>query len=694
MAAQPQSPARLAFGPFGVDAVGGELRKGGVRVRLSSQPFQILLVLLAHPGELVTREQLRGQVWSEGTFVDFEHGLNTAINKLRRALGDAAENPRYIETQPGRGYRFIGTLERPEAAPIPFVPAAPIRETRRRRWLLAAGATLVLAGIAGAWWAGGAGRSVEPAKFHRLTFRRGVIQGARFTPGGRSAIYAASWEGQPVELFSTQFSGPESRPLGVTSTGLLSIAPNGEMAVSTNCQVSLFFSLGTLAQMPLAGGAPREILENARFADWSRDGTQLAVSLPRGNGKGNRLEFPIGKVIFEASGTGWPGNPKVSPKGDLVAFADHDYFGSDGFVAVVDLRGRKTTLTPRFGSLEGLAWSPGGKEIWFTASTKGDGGLQLYAVNLSGKMRSVARAPANLKLQDIATDGRLLLTKDEERFDVYFLGPGESVPRELTWLDWATAPRLSSDGKTLLTNESGEGAGGNSVIYVRGTDGSPAARLGDQLTGHAISPDGKWVAASPDVRPHLVLLPMKAGAPVAIETGSLNLVPAGQVPFVRWFPDSQRILFPAIEEGHKIRTFVQDIKGGRPRAITPEGISGHLLTADGASLLVFDSELKAFLYPLDGGVPKPLPFLTREYNPLGFTADGRGLYALKRGQRPPNVWRLDLATGRSEMWREIPVTDPAGLIQTSAIQITPDGKSLAYLVARSLSELYLVEGLK
>jgi hypothetical protein len=105
---------------------------------------------------------------------------------------------------------------------------------------------------------------------------------------------------------------------------------------------------------------------------------------------------------------------------------------------------------------------------------------------------------------------------------VYFLGPGESVPRELTWLDWATGPRLSSDGKKLLTNESGTGAGGNSVIYLRGTDGSSAVHLGDQLTGLAISPDGKWVAASPDVRPHLVLLPMKAGAPVAIETDPLN----------------------------------------------------------------------------------------------------------------------------------------------------------------------------
>src|ERR1700693_1431074 len=171
MSAHPQSPAHFAFGPFELDSAGGDLRRSGVRVRLSGQPFRILQVLLANPGELVTRERLREEVWTGATFVDFEHGLNAAMNKVRRARGDAAENPRYIETQPGRGYRFIGTLERSDAAPIPFVPAAPIRETRRRRWLLAAGATLVLAAIAAAWWAGGAGRSVEPAKFHRLTFR-------------------------------------------------------------------------------------------------------------------------------------------------------------------------------------------------------------------------------------------------------------------------------------------------------------------------------------------------------------------------------------------------------------------------------------------------------------------------------------------------------------------------------------------
>lgn len=122
MATQSQSSTRLAFGPFEVNASADELLKSGTRIRLPGQPFQILLILLAHPGEVVTREQLREQIWSEGTFVDFEHGLNAAMNKLRRTLGDSAENPRYIETLPGRGYRFIGSVEHR----LPMLPDDPL----------------------------------------------------------------------------------------------------------------------------------------------------------------------------------------------------------------------------------------------------------------------------------------------------------------------------------------------------------------------------------------------------------------------------------------------------------------------------------------------------------------------------------------------------------------------------------------
>jgi len=135
---------------------------------------------------------------------------------------------------------------------------------------------------------------------------------------------------------------------------------------------------------------------------------------------------------------------------------DHFQYGNDGSVAVVDLQGRKRTLTRTFGEVGGLAWSPNGKEIWFTGASE-LGLVSIYAVTPSGAMRTVAQMPADLRLQDIAPDGRLLLTTLEERAGVYFLGPGETRARELTWLDFGTNPVLSADGKRMLLTENGEG---------------------------------------------------------------------------------------------------------------------------------------------------------------------------------------------------------------------------------------------
>uniref|UniRef100_Q01VZ5 Serine/threonine protein kinase n=1 Tax=Solibacter usitatus (strain Ellin6076) TaxID=234267 RepID=Q01VZ5_SOLUE len=566
---------------------------------------------------------------------------------------------------------------------------------RWKTWI--AVAVLAAVSAASGWLALGRSRSKETASFERLTFRRGLVQGARFAPDGRSVIYAATFEGQAVELFSMQPGSPESsRPLGFSSTGVLSISRTGEMAVSSNCRIDFWGDcVGTLAQKPVAGGAPREILGNVRSADWMPDGKQLAVSMRAANGKRERLEFPIGKVLFEASGTGWAGDPRVSPGGDLVAFADHYYFGNDGSVAVVDLQGHRRTLTRKFQCLQGLAWSLGGKEIWFTGCNEGNL-ASIYAVTLSGALRLVAQVPADLRIQDIAPDGRLLLTRTDLRANVYFLGAGESEPHDLTWLDWALSPVLSADGKRVLMTESGAGTGGKAVLYLRGTDGSPAVRLGDQLSGHALSPDGLWAAARSDdqERLRIVLLPVKAGKPVWLETGSLEVAPnLGDRTNIAWLPDSRRILFAAAEPGHFVRTYVQDINGGSPRPVTPEGISGSVLSVDGTSLLALDSEAKAFLYPLGGGTPKPLPVLTTDERLMSFSEDARSIFVARRSERLAKVWRVDLSSGRMELWRELPI-DPAGQTRVNSVQITPDGKSLVYAVVRNSSELYLAKGLR
>jgi Tol biopolymer transport system component len=198
--------------------------------------------------------------------------------------------------------------------------------------------------------------------------------------------------------------------------------------------------------MPLQGGAPREVLEDVEQADWSPDGTKLAVvHYVEGH---NRLEYPIGKVLHETPG--WISHLRVSPKGDMIAFLDHQIQEDDrGWVAVMDLTGNKKTLSGEWGSGDGLAWSPNGEEIWFTATKRGEANA-LYAVTLSGQERIVARVPASLLLHDISRSGRILMACGNLSTDVIALPPGETKERDLSWLDNVSVYDLSPDGKTFF----------------------------------------------------------------------------------------------------------------------------------------------------------------------------------------------------------------------------------------------------
>src|SRR6202167_5562929 len=227
--------------------------------------------------------------------------------------------------------------------------------------------------------------------YHEITFRRGEIRSARFAPDGQTILYSAAWQGNPVETFSARQGMVESRSLGLGRAELLAISSKGEMALSLGSHpVGTWINVGTLARAPIAGGAPRPILEDVEWADWSPEGNNLAV-VRNVDGR-DRLEYPIGKVLYESSG-GWISYPRVSPKCDSVAFMDHPNQGDDGgSVAVVDVSGHKRELTREWYGTQGLAWAPDGQEVWFTASELG---LFHYitAVDLSGKHRLVTRVP-------------------------------------------------------------------------------------------------------------------------------------------------------------------------------------------------------------------------------------------------------------------------------------------------------------
>jgi WD40 repeat protein len=565
------------------------------------------------------------------------------------------------------------------------LPGAPVRT---RRLVVPIASLVALLFAAGGFLVGKkAGRATPPA-FHQLTFRRGEIQSARFAPDGQTILYTAAWDGKPIEIFVSRPESPESRPFGVSGAQVLAISPSGEMALSLNTRVlEPFVRSGTLARVSVAGGAaPREVLEDVQWADWGPDGSLAIVRDVQGR---SRLEFPIGKVLFET--TGFLTHPRVSARGDAVAFLEHPARTDDsGAAAIVDRSGARKTLSSLFASAWGLAWSRDG-EIWFTASPAG-GNRSLYAANRSGGERLLSRVTGSLTLQDVSRDGRILVTHDVTHIGILGLVPGEEKERDLSWLDYSVVTAISRDGQTILFNESGEGGGPGYSTYVRKLDGSPAVRLGEGV-GRDLSPDGKWVLAivHPASNAQAVLYPTGAGEPTRPPVEGLT-VQSG----TGFFPDGKRILMTASEPRRGPRLYLLDLSGGKPRALSPEGYRAmpRAVSPDGKAAIVAGPDRKLYLYPLEGGEPVPIPGLSAGDFPGGWTADGKALYIYRQGELPAKVYVFDVATGRRELWKTLMPADSAGVSNITRVCPTPDGKSYAYAYFRTLSDLYLIDGMK
>jgi Tol biopolymer transport system component len=586
-----------------------------------------------------------------------------------------------------------------KAAAVAEESAKPAAHTRSRRRLVLA---LLIAGIALAalssfvgYFAGRRAAVSPQPVFHQMTFRLGTVFSARFAPDGQTVVYGAAWDGKPVQLFTARPESPESRSLELPSADLFALSSTGEMALSLGTPTGVLFgSTGaTLARAPLAGGAPREVVEGVEFADWSPDGSGLAVA--RRAGEIDRLEFPAGRVLYET--TGYLSDVHISRKGDLIAFAEHPALSDNaGWVALVDLSGRERRLSNKFSVLGGLAWSPSGDEIWFTAADENEI-FSLYAVTPSGQQRLVLNFEGRMVLQDVSRDGRVLVSHTNARGGILSLPPGETKERDLYWFDWSGVTDLSADGKTLLFNEGGKASGEDFLAYLRKTDGSPAVRLG---TGYAtsLSPDGKWVITNPIGSPaQLRLLPTGAGEPKPLTQDSIHHTHDGGNNFrgAHWLPDGQRFTFTGNEPGRAPRCYIQDVGGNNPRPLTPEGTTCGRVSPDGQTVVAIDAEKNVLLYPVNGeGAARPVPGLVAGDIPIRWSADGKSLYVYRFREMPAKVYRVDLSTGRKELWKELMPADPTGVINLGSILITPDAKSYAYTYARALSELYWIEGLK
>jgi hypothetical protein len=558
----------------------------------------------------------------------------------------------------------------------------------RSKWMLPAiGIPLaLLCGAAIGWLMRPATATVAP--FKQASFHRGEVIRARFAPDGKTLVYTAKLNGGPMNTYILREEYPEPVSAGLNGAIVQAISRQGEMAVLVNPHYFAHKSwLGTLATTPMGGGAPREMLENVTEADWSPDGSQMAII--DHFGPSWRLQYPIGKVLLETAN--WISDVRVSPDGKAVAFFKHPPNIDDrGDVMVVEAGGRPRRLSGEWESLAGMAWNPSEKEVWFSASGIGQQ-YCIHAVDLSGKERTAHCGAAPTVIQDFSLNGRALVMATEARVSMALLEHGGSQEKDVTWLDFAYNPRLSADGSEIMFTDQTGHSGSQYGVYVRKRDGSTAVRIGENGYGADLSLDGKFavLTKADDPQMRVQVVPVGAGEKSVLHWDGVQPI------WANWFADGEHILLSASSPpGNPVGLYVTDRKGTQPKLIAEKAISRSGVSPDG-TLAFFQRNADSFLQSLKGGEPKQVPNLVPGEFPIAWAGDGEHVFTQENDTQGLIIKKLDLKTGKKETWQAIKPKDQVGLRAiNNPVAITPDGKWMSYAYGNTLDQLYVSDGLK
>jgi len=670
------------FGPFELRFATRELYRDGAPVRLQRAPFQLLQALLLQPGGIVTREALRSELWSSDSLVDFESGLNTAINRLRSALGDSTENPIYIETLARVGYRFITPvtmLPRP-SPPGSIFPAAielsnvtgtessPRKGLRKRALWIAATISALLA----AFVAFRLHTAAAPAPaFHQLTFSRGFVQNARFASDGKHVLYSAAWNGKGSRLFLEDATSGESQDLGFKHARLASLSPSGQIAL---------FSDPDMSRPP--PGAPQIISVDDAGADWGPGNT---LCLLRRSADSYTIEYPAGRALYTS--TAAIGDIRVSRRGDYVAFLQHPIRNDDaGNVVVVNASGKARVLSSGWGSVDGLAWHPSGREVWFTAAQSGID-RNLMAVDLNGRTRQVAQIPGGMLLHDINAAGDVLIARSTARMNMLSGTFGARAPQDISWLDLSRAAAISSDGDRILFDESGQGGGSDYGVYVYDTRKRVSKLLG---AGRALdlSPDGQWVLTQ-NARDVTAL------SLISVDGLQARPVAAGGLAHAwgKFLPGANRleILMAANYPGKRLQLYRQSLPDGKPVLINTSAWLGAAIIDDAGRLAVGPSGKSSLaIVNLTNGSTRSIDNPKHVW-PVAFAQDGQILTS-RREVNSLVLELLDVATGRLRPFQRVDSADPAGTAKLFPVFVAKDLRTFVYSRLQILSTLYTVSG--
>jgi Tol biopolymer transport system component/DNA-binding winged helix-turn-helix (wHTH) protein len=714
-------PARVVrFGVFEVDLCTAELRKQGVRVRLSGQPFQVLETLLLRPGELVTREELKQKLWPSESFGDFEHGLNAAVNRVREALGDSSDNPRLVETLPRRGYRFIAHVEQAESEtkkPLPEPASVPQdghvssgAESVSRmlqapgRWLLIAALLMFLAIAVGAFLFvrlkgrqahEGSSGVQQSLRVVPLTTLPGVEDRPSFSPDASQVVFA--WDGgssQTPDAFDLYVKAIGSEKVDrLTHEGAASIVPAWSPDGSTIAFARQGGNKPGIFSVPARGGAERK-LADASFdyagvmsLSWSADGRQLLYYTTDGLRiltTDNDEVRPVDTPGCEASA------PAFSPDGKWISFACEANDGS--FIDLISLKDRSIKhLVKGFGA----AWSVDSQRIIFLPLHLGiseigiNGGNPVdLAFAQGGYNPAIARQGnrlAYVKGGDIPVNAMGQIWRSDTRTGVT---RSTFAPASVQ----QNAPDISPDGKRIAFESE---RSGSHEVWVANLDGSDAIQLskfnaGETGTPHW-SPDGRWIVFDSRVtgRASLYLVDPATAIPKQISTSGL---PAS-VP--RWSADGKQIYFTSESTDPAKRGLIYRVtaEGGIPEQVTQTRGYNAQQSKDGRFLYFFagpSTNAEIHVLDLTTGREQPLKGMPRIAYPTDWVLRPKGIFFVEYGPKPS----IDFFDFSSQgITRKIPLDRQP--IMWGGLSLSPDETWLAYSQVHEFrSDLVLVEGFR
>ncbi|MBK8725501.1 MAG: serine/threonine-protein kinase [Holophagaceae bacterium] len=628
------------------------------------------------------------------TAVDVLHGIlhaDVALDEtdlspgLRRILQHCLDKNPAQRFQSAQDLAFalessVSTTRDPGSLAPRGMLSRPPGRSRLRPLLL--GAVLLVAGAgAGAWAAHHLLQKPLPS-FRRITFRRGNVLHARFTPDGQNVVYSAAWDGRPTEIFLSRADGSGSRPLGITGATVQSVNAKGDLLVilKPGALSATTAGAGTLAQATLDGGAPRELLERVWSADYGPDGKGFAAAYQASEGGPFRLDYPLGTRLLES-----PGVPltsiRVSPKGDLVALAVNDPGAS--VLMVVDLQGHSRVLYRAVRSSEAdLAWAPDGSRLYIMD------GESLVAVAMDGTARRIHNDSTLSAVHHVSSSGRMLVEREVIRRTTLVRRDGQET--SLGWQEFTRLVDLSRDGDWALLDESGGRLGPGGQPLLRRTDGSPPKLL-EPGVPLALSPDGQQVLIRLHDRPaRLRLVPTGAGVSRDLALVGWDLLEGA------FAPDGATVYAVGRQGEGPTRILAFPLAGGPGTVLASPLPRFEEITPDGRQFVALDDQRRILLAPVSGGPAAPAAGALEDGDFLvGWNLGGELRVAHAVDAARLRLDLLDLRSGQRRTWMTLAPPDPTGAVRIRAAKATLDGRTVAFTTGLvDVSDLLVVDGLK